>query len=114
MPENRASERERCFAQALLPGLPAYGYIADISPSGIRVRIPGDCSRPLAAREIITVSPEDMAIPPFRIEVEYKWIRTERMSTIIGYQLIACLDEGGRECLESLYESYREPRPAPP
>ena len=103
----REYKRERCFARALLPGIPAFGNVADISPSGIRVRIPGDSPGPIEGRQTITISFEEMAISPFQLTVDRRWHRKEEKSTLIGFAVVACLDEEGRGLFESLLECYR-------
>ena len=107
MSEKRKANRERCFAQALLPAMAAYGYVADISLSGILVRIPGDSPEPLEGTQGITISLDGLAIPSFGLEVERRWSRREVKSTLVGFRIVGAADEDGRRRLAALIEHYR-------
>ncbi len=107
MSEKRKYERERCFALALLPAMEAYGYIADISLAGLLVRIPGDSPEIPEGKQSITISLEELAISAFSLEAEYRWSRKEVKSTLVGFRIIACVEEDGRRLLASLVEHYR-------
>ncbi len=107
MKEKRQTERERSFAPALLPDVPAFGYIADLSSTGVRIRIPGRLPRVLVRKEILLVSFDVLSIPPFRLEVEYRWSRQEGKSTLIGFLVGAYSDEKCHEYFESLLGYYR-------
>jgi hypothetical protein len=106
VPENRKDRRENCFARALLPDASSYGYVADISRAGLRIRIPGDLPAIPAGRQRLTISLEEMAIPAFQVEVECRWSRQELKSTLVGFLVISCLGEEGQQRFESLIEYY--------
>ena len=106
MQENRKQGRARSFARTLLQETGAYGYIADISPTGFRVRVPGDIPRPLAGKHRLIISLEEISIPAFQVEAECRWSREEPKSILIGFEAVAFL-EGGRGRYDALLEYYR-------
>ena len=106
MTERRKIERERCFAKALFPEMAAYGYISDVSPEGILVRIPGDPPRLLEGKQELKISIEELEIPPFVLEAEYRWVRQEVRSTLVGFRIVNCVDEAGQRGFDALISRF--------
>ncbi len=108
MIETRAFPRERSFARVMIEGSPAYGYVADISEGGLKVRIPGKIPPQVLEREILSILFEDIGIERFELNAALKWKQEETMSSLYGFEIITFAEEAGQasfEILRSYYDS---------
>jgi PilZ domain len=111
MIETRAFPRERSFARVMIEGSPAYGYVADISEGGLKVRIPGKIPPQILAHEVLSILFEDIGIERFELSATLKWKEEEAMSSLYGFEIVTFAKEAGQasfEMLRAYYDSMNE------
>jgi hypothetical protein len=111
MIETRSFLRERSFARVMFEGSPAYGYVADISEGGLKVRIPGKIPPQVLEHEILSILFEDIGIERFELSATLKWKQEETMSSLYGFEIVTFAEESGQASFETLrayYDSMNE------
>ena len=115
MIETRGHPREHSFARVMIEGSPAYGYVADISEGGLKVRIPGKIPPQVLEQEILSILFEDIGIGRFELTATLKWKQEESMSSLYGFEIVTFAEESGQasfNVLRSYYDGMNE-RPGP-
>ncbi len=105
--DRRKTERRRGFARAgLVPSL--YGYVADVSRRGFRAVFSEDPRLLPGQTAVPVLSFSEIAVEPFSIPSEVRWIKITRGAWEIGFLARMPMPEGPADRdFHRIYEYYR-------
>ena len=107
--KSQRSEREACYAKALILETNLPGYVRDISQTGCRIDLinrvdwnPGD-----NIKAAIIPDPS-LAIGSFRGTFEIRWVKKRDLYYVVGAQIISVKDEASRDNYKKLLQYYEK------
>jgi Histidine kinase-, DNA gyrase B-, and HSP90-like ATPase. len=106
--ENRKEKRDRCFARAIvMTGERRLGHIADMSDSGLRIRLMPLPRTPIPKRIDIMLALDEIGISPFHLTAENAWRLDDSNSSVLGLKALGFDDEAAKSSFEALRQYYR-------
>ncbi|MBU0935786.1 MAG: hypothetical protein KKI09_03835 [Spirochaetes bacterium] len=111
--ERRIDQRSPSFARILFEQSDVFGYLADVSPPGFRVRtigLPASGSSTIQAVENheIGLVFEEAGVPFFHIIVSIAWQRVETDSLLLGCKIESFPTEEARRFWQKILEVYTQ------
>jgi anti-sigma regulatory factor (Ser/Thr protein kinase) len=105
--EHRSEKRDRCFAKVALESSRSLGHVTDISDTGLKVLLMPIPTESVSEEQLISLSPSELGIPPFRVRAKTAWRLDGEESTVLGMRLLGFPDESAKAGFEALRLHYR-------
>lgn len=107
--KSKRSDRETCYAKALILENNLPGYVRDISQTGCRIDLinsvdwePGDNIK------VAIIPDPSLEIGSFRGTLEIRWVKKSEIYYLVGAQIISVKDEESRKNYKRLLHYYEK------